>query len=328
MKADKPVVLVTERIAEPGLRTLSNSCEVCAPWQKGRPPDDRELAMADAIIVRLFKVTEAVMAAAPKMKVIGKHGVGVDNVDLPAATKRGIPVVFTPSAQTMANAVAEHAVQMMLALARQTVAADRSVREGRFEERRLFESIELSGKTLGIVGLGVIGSRVAEICHKGFNMDVLAFDPHPSPRSVQIPVNLVGTLRELLVRSDVVSLHLPSTPETLHMINAESLAYMRPSALLVNTSRGSVVDATALSEALHRGNIQGAAMDVFEWEPPPMDHPLFAAPRTLFSPHVASSTGDSLQRMAQLVVRQAIQVLRGERPDFVANPAVYQSTAI
>ena len=121
--------------------------------------------MADAIIVRLFKVTEAVLRAAPILKVIGKHGVGVDNVDLPAATRRGIPVVFTPSAQTMANAVAEHAVQMMLALARQTVAADRLVREARFEDRRSLEGIELSGKTLGVVGFGVIGAKVAEICH-------------------------------------------------------------------------------------------------------------------------------------------------------------------
>lgn len=324
--AGKPVVLVTERIAEVGLRTLGESCEVCAPWQQGRPPGDHELAMADAIIVRLFKVTEAVLGAAPKLKVIGKHGVGVDNVDLPAATRRGIPVVFTPSAPTMANAVAEHAVQMMLALARQTVAADRLVREARFEDRRSLEGIELSGKTLGVVGLGVIGARVAEICHNGFNMRVLAYDPYPSPRSVQTPVTRVGTLRQLLEQSDVVSLHVPSTPETLHMINAETLGYMRPSALMVNTSRGSVVNMLALSEALHRGSLQAAATDVFEVEPPPPDHPIFSAPRTLFSPHVASSTGASLERMAQLVVRQVNQVLRGERPEFVANPAAYERT--
>ncbi len=327
MIADKPIVLITERIAEVGLQTLSAECEICAPWREGQLPGDHDLAIADAIIVRLFNVTEAVLAAAPKLKVIGKHGVGVDNVDLTAATRLGIPVVFTPSALTMANAVAEHAVQLMLALARQSVVADRLVREARFDDRRSITGIELSGKTLGIIGLGVIGTRVAEICHNGFNMQVLAYDPYHSSQAGRLPITLVGSLRELLEQSDVVSLHVPATPETHHLVNAETLGYMRPSAMLVNTARGSVVDTVALSEALSRGHLYGAALDVFETEPPPIDHPILAAPRTLFTPHISSSTGAALERMAQLVARQVLLILKGERPEFVANPEAFQSAA-
>jgi D-3-phosphoglycerate dehydrogenase / 2-oxoglutarate reductase len=322
--ADKPVVLITERIAEAGMQTLSPECQICAPWQEGRLPDDNDLAVADGLIVRLFKVTEAVLAAAPKLKVIGRHGVGVDSVDLTTATKRGIPVVFTPSALTMANAVAEHTVQLMLALARQSVAADRMVREGRFDDRKTLIGIELSGKTLGIVGLGVIGAKIAEICRNGFNMQVLAFDPYRSPQAGESTVTLVGSLRELLEQSDVVSLHVPATPETHHLINAETLGHMRPSAMLVNAARGSVVDTVALAEALRRGHLHGAALDVFEQEPPPIDHPILAAPRTLFTPHVASSTGGSLERMAEVVARQVLLTLKGERPEFVANPTVFE----
>ncbi len=323
--ADKPIVLITERIAEVGLQTLSAECEICAPWQEGRFPGDHDLAIADAIIVRLFNVTEAVLAASPKLKVIGKHGVGVDNIDLNYATRRGIPAVFTPSALTMANAVAEHAVQLMLALARQSVAADRLVREARFEDRRSITGIELSRRTLGIVGLGVIGRRVAEVCHNGFNMQVLAYDPYQAPQAGKLPITPVESLRELLEQSDVVSLHVPATAETHHLINAETLGYMRPSAILVNTARGSVVDTVALSEALSRGHLHGAALDVFEMEPLPIDHPILSAPRTLFTPHISSSTGASLERMAQLVARQVLLVLKGERPEFVANPEVFEN---
>ena len=182
---EKPVVLVTERIADVGLQLLEESCEVCAPWRQNRTYTEEELGAADAVIVRLCRITAAVLSAAPKLKVIGRHGAGLDNVDLKAATERGIPVVFTPSAQTMANAVAEHTVQMMLALARHTVAADKVVREGHFEQRSSLQGVELCQKTLGIIGLGAIGARVAEICHKGLGMRIMAYDPYvkepPSP---------------------------------------------------------------------------------------------------------------------------------------------------
>jgi D-3-phosphoglycerate dehydrogenase len=307
-----------------GLQLLDESCQVCAPWRQERSPTEAELGAADAIIVRIFKITEAVLAAAPKLRVVGRHGAGLDSVDLKAATEKRIPVVFTPSAQTMANAVAEQKVQLMLALARHAVAADKFVREGHFAQRSSLQGAELYGRTLGVVGLGAIGARVAEICQEGFRMRVVAYDPYTEEQPSQTAFTLVQSLRDLLQQSDVVTLHLPSTPETFHLINAETLGYMKRSALLINTARGAVVDTIALAEALNHGHLLGAALDVFEKEPPPLDHPLMSAPRTIFSPHIGSSTGAAMERIAELVARQVIQVLNGERPAFVANPAVFE----
>ena len=321
---EKPLVLVTERIADVGLQLLEKSCEVCAPWRQDRTYTEGELGAADAVIVRLCRITAGVLSVAAKLKVIGRHGAGLDNVDLKAATERGIPVVFTPSALTMANAVAEHTVQMMLALARHTVMADKVVREGRFEQRSSLQGVELCQKTLGIIGLGAIGVRVAEICHKGFGMRILAYDPYVDGSPPQLDITLVHSLTELLEQADVVTLHLPSTAETSYMIDAGTLRCMKPSALLINTARGAVVDTVALAEALRRGELLGAALDVFEKEPLPLDHPLLSAPRTLFSPHIGSSTGAAMEKMAELVAHQVVQVLRGERPQFVANPEVFE----
>jgi D-3-phosphoglycerate dehydrogenase len=322
---EKPLVLVTERIADVGLQLLEESCEVCAPWREGRTYTEGELGAADAVIVRLCRITAAVLSVAGKLKVIGRHGAGLDNVDLKAATERGIPVVFTPSALTMANAVAEHTVQMMLALARHAVMADKVVREGHFEQRSSLQGLELRQRTLGIIGLGAIGERVAEICHQGLGMRILAYDPYVHGRPPQSDITLVHSLPELLEQADVVTLHVPSTAETSHMIDGNALHCMKRSALLINTSRGAVVDTTALAEALCHGELLGAALDVFEKEPPPLDHPLLSAPRTLFSPHIGSSTGASMEKMAELVARQVVQVLKGERPQFVGNPEVFES---
>jgi D-3-phosphoglycerate dehydrogenase len=321
----KPHVLLTEPIAEVGMQFLSQSCEIIAPWRFGRAYSAEELARADALIIRLTKVTAGMLSEAPKLKVIGRHGVGIDNVDVQAATARRIPVVFTPSALTMVNAVAEHAVQLMLALARQAVAADQMVRAGRFGERSSLLGLELYQKTLGIIGLGAIGRRVAEICQKGLGMRIIAYDPYLKELPAQMEITLAPSLPELLEQADVVTLHLPATTTTTHLLGAEALARMKPSALLINTARGGIVDTVALAQALHGGRLLGAALDVFEEEPPSPDHPLLTAPRTLFSPHVASMTSGSMARMAELVARQVVQILRGERPEHVANPEVFES---
>jgi D-3-phosphoglycerate dehydrogenase len=319
----KPIVLVCEPIADVGLQVLSKSCEVSAPWKHGRAYTAEELASAEGVIIRLAKVGAEFMNAAPKLKVIGRHGVGVDNVDLKAATERGIAVVFTPSALTMVNAVAEQTVQLMLALGRHAVAEDQIVRQGRWSERSSLMGVEFYQKTLGVVGLGAIGRRVAEICQKGLGMKIVAYDPYLKVAPAGMEVTLANSLLELLQQADAVTLHLPSTPETAHLIGAKELATMKPTALLINAARGGIIDSVALAEALHRGHLFGAALDVFEEEPPAANHPLMTAPRTLFSPHVASMTGGSMARMAELVSRQVVQVLNGERPPHVANPAVY-----
>jgi D-3-phosphoglycerate dehydrogenase len=320
----KPNVLVTEPISDVGMEVLEQACEIIAPWKQGRAFTPEELAAAEGVIIRLTKFPAATISAAPRLKVIGRHGVGVDNVDLKAATERKIPVVFTPSALTMVNAVAEHTVQLMLALARHAVAYDHMVREGRWAERSSLMGVEFWQKTLGVVGLGAIGRKVAEICQKGLGMKLIAYDPYVKVPPADLEVTLVGSLRLLMEQADVVTLHLPATAETSYLIDAEALARMRPTALLINAARGRIVDTIALAEALERGKILGAALDVFEDEPPPVTHPLLKAPRTLFSPHVASMTSSSMARMAELVARQVVQVLTGERPAHVANPAVFE----
>ena len=322
---EKPIVLVAEPIAEVGLEILRQSCEIITPWQAGRKYTPEELAKANGIIIRLAKVTAEVMSAAPQLKVIGRHGVGVDNVDLKAATARGLPVVFTPSALTMVHAVAEQTVQLMLALGRHAVAEDQFVRQNRWGERSSLLGVEFYQKTLGVVGLGAIGKKVATICQKGLGMKIVAYDPFVKVAPPDLEVTLVDSLLEVLQQADVVTLHLPSTAETAYLIGAKELAAMKPTALLVNAARGSIVDSVALAEALQRGHLFGAALDVFEEEPPAPDHPLLTAPRTLFSPHVASMTGGSMARMAELVARQVVQVLSGERAPYVANPDVYAS---
>ena len=321
----KPIVLVAEQIADVGLQILSQSCEIITPWKQGRAYAAEELAAAEGIVIRLAKVGTDLMNAAPKLKVIGRHGVGVDNVDLKAATERGIPVVFTPSALTMVNAVAEQTVQLMLALARHAVAADQIVRQGRWRERSSLLGVEFYQKTLGVIGLGAIGKKVAAICQRGLGMKVVAYDPYVKVPPPVLEITLVDSLLEVLQQADVATLHLPSTAETAKLIGAKELAAMKPTALLVNAARGGIVDSVALAEALHRGHLFGAALDVFEEEPPAPDHPLMTAPRTLFSPHVASMTSGSMARMAELVSRQVVQVLTGERPAHVANPAVFDS---
>jgi D-3-phosphoglycerate dehydrogenase len=324
----KPIVLVADPIADAGMNVLSQSCEVIAPWRLSRSYTAEELASANGVIIRLTKFTASTLGAAPNLKVIGRHGVGVDNIDLKAATERRVPVVFTPSALTMVNAVAEQTVMLMMAMARHAVAADQIVREGRWAQRGSLLGIEFHEKTLGVIGLGAIGSRVAAICHSGLAMKIVGFDPYVKEAPPSLVIALMDSLLEVLQQADVVTLHLPSTPETAHLIGAKELAAMKPTALLINAARGSIVDSVALAQALHRGHLFGAALDVFEEEPPGLDHPLLTAPRTLFSPHVASMTGGSMARMAELVARQVVQVLSGERPQHVANPEVYEGSAV
>jgi D-3-phosphoglycerate dehydrogenase len=310
-------VLITEPITEVGLKLLEPSCDLFTPWRERRSFNEEELASADGLIVRLVPVDAALISRAPNLKVVGRHGVGLDSVDLAAASARGIAVVYTP--RVNANSVAEHAVNLLLALARHTVRADATTRTNRFDLRGQLVGMELRHKVLGIVGMGAVGTRLAEICSRGFGMKVVAFDPCLTARPLEPAVTYVNTLEDLLRQADVVSLHLPLTEETRHLINARTLGLMKPSALLINTARGSVVDTQALAAALEANQIQGAALDVFEDEPLPAGHPILSAPRTVLTPHIASSTRDAMDAMAYEVALQVLQVLRGERPASLAN---------
>ncbi len=285
------------------------------------------LSTADALMVRLFPVTAEVLAGAPRLRVIGRHGVGYDTVDITAASARGIPVVYTPNANS--DAVAEHCVMLMLAVARRLLDVEEAVRQRNWERGRDWTrqraGMELRGQTLGIVGLGEVGRRVAHLCGTGFGMTVLACDPFVAPERWPPHVGRRDGLEALLAESDIVTLHAPLSPDTHHLINAQRLARMKPGSILINTARGGLVDEVALEAALASGRLGGVGLDVLEREPPPVDHPLLRSDRRLvmLTPHIAGVSDRSLQRMAQLVCDGVLAVLRGERPANVVNPEVW-----
>ena len=320
----RPIVFVPEPIAACGMALLEAACDCAAPWAEGRVPSDAEaremLRGADAVIVRLFEIGATDLEQCPRLKVIAKHGVGVDNIDCDAATARGIPVVFTPKAN--ANSVAEHTIGLMLALARNVVPASIALRDGRFADRSQFIGVELAGRTLGIVGLGRIGSRVAEIAAKGLAMKVCGYDPYVAAGAYSGPAERLASLDELLAAADFLTLHVGLAAETRHLLDDRRLARLKPGCRVLNTSRGAVIDERALIRALDEGRIAGAALDVFEEEPIAADHPLCRAPNVLMTPHIASSSRESMDRMATDCAQGVVDVLRGGRPADVVNPDV------
>jgi D-3-phosphoglycerate dehydrogenase len=265
------------------------------------------------------------MDAAPHLKGVVTFGSGCDHLDLAAATERGIYISNTRGAN--AEAVAELAISMMLNLMRQTCRAESLVRAGEWRQGTAFPSWlsgrELAGKTLGILGLGTIGRRVARIA-RGFNMRVLAYDPYLSSTTA---VDLGAEWVELPVifrQSDVVTIHVPLTTETRPLVTAERLAWMKRTAYLINLSRGPVVDESALVEALHQGRIAGAGLDVFEVEPLPPGHPLLILDNVVFTPHFAGGTVEAKQRQSMAVAKQVLQIVAGKVPDNLVNRAVLE----
>jgi D-3-phosphoglycerate dehydrogenase len=307
-------VAVPEPIHEDAVAVLEREVEVLAGGA---------LADADGIIVRLTPVSGELLRRAPRLAVIGKHGVGLDNIDVVAATAAGVPVVFAPDTAT--EAVAEFVVMQMLRLARDPLPAEKELRQGRFREgRQRARGSELHGKAIGVVGLGRIGVRVAEICSGGFCMRVVAYDPYVSPAAVAgRDVELAADLDSLLRTADFVSVHVPLADATRGLIGARELALLKPGAYLVNCARGGVVDEGALFDALRRGALAGAAVDVFADEPPAASHPLLTLDNVLATPHVAGSTAESLRATAVTVAEDVLRVLRGERPLNLANAEVW-----
>lgn len=264
------------------------------------------LDRAEALLVRSsVKVTKDVLAAASRLKVIGRAGIGVDNIDCAAATKLGVVVMNTPGGN--ATSVAEHTMALMLGLARPIAAANASTKAGRWEKKR-FKGREVFGKTLGIVGFGSIGRQVAERA-KPFGMKVCAYDPFvSSDAAVDAGVDLLD-LDSLLAEADFISLHLSLTPETKGFVNSETLAKMRDGACIINCARGGLVDSAALEEALHSGKVRGAALDVFEQEPPG-DSPLFAYEQVLATPHIGGSTAEAQVKVGLKIAAQVRDFLK------------------
>lgn len=277
------------------------------------------VAGADALTVRVGELTEDVLDAAPNLRVISRHGVGYDNVPVDYCTKRGIAVAVTADANS--TSVAEHAIHLMLAAARVGMQADAEIRKGNYGIRSRLIGLELCGKTLLVVGHGRIGRRVADLA-AAFGMNVLVHDPYvPLPDSAGH--SAVMRLEDGLERADIVTLHLPLTDETRGLLGPGELDLLRKSAIVVNVSRGGLVDETALLERVADGRLFGAGLDTFVEEPLPDDSPLLAEPRIVLSPHSASFTDNSLRAMGKLTVRNAIDGIDGTLdPRMVINPQV------
>ena len=272
----------------------------------------------DGIIVRsTTRITPRVLEAAPRLKVIGRAGVGVDNIDVPAATARGVVVMNTPFGNT--TSAAEHSVAMLLALARNIPRADQKLRGGEWDKKS-FTGVELSGKTLGVVGLGKIGQKVARAA-LGLDMRVLAFDPFvTAERAEEIGVEL-GELDQLLTQSDFLTLHVPLNEKTGNLIGAGALARMKPSARIINVSRGGVVDEDALCAALRENRIAGAALDVYSREPV-TGSPLFDLPNVVATPHLGASTEEAQERVAEDVARQFVTFFKEGRAVNAVNLSI------
>lgn len=319
-------VLVTDAVALSGLGPLldKDDFELVSVDDSAGEEFRSALATADALIVRsATRVTGEMLALAPRLKAVGRAGVGVDNVDIVAATKHGVAVFNAPGGNTVA--AAELTIGLLISVARNIPAAEASVRSGRWT-RAEFKGVELRGKTLGLIGAGRIGSEVAARC-KAFDMQVIAYDPYLSPtRAEGLGIEMVG-LEDVLRRSDFVSIHVPLTAETEGIIGSAALEQLKKTAFLVNSSRGGVVDEEALAKALHNGDIAGAALDVFDTEPLPADSPLRTAPHLVLTPHLGASTVEAQEGVATEVAHKIELLLEtGNRADAINSFELDQMT--
>jgi D-3-phosphoglycerate dehydrogenase / 2-oxoglutarate reductase len=304
-----PRILVAERLAPAGLELLATVGEVVDGASLDRSALLDAVTDVDALVVRSATQVDAeLIARADSLRVIGRAGVGVDNVDVAAATRRGILVCNAPQSNIVS--AAEHSVALLLAIARNVPQAHAALVEGRWERSR-FGGVELDGKTLGVLGFGRIGQLVAARA-RGLGMRILAFDPHVTrERFRELGATSAASVDEVLESSDFITLHLPLTAETHHLISHEALARMRPDARLINAARGSLVDTAALVDALKRGAIGGAALDVFEQEPLPADSPLLGLANVVVTPHLAASTTEAQDRAGVQVAEQVVAALNG-----------------
>lgn len=314
-------ILVADRLSPAGLDVLTRQKEFEVTAEGGMPPDELKEAVAgfDALIVRSStKVTADIIAAAESLKVIGRAGIGVDNIDLGAATRNGIVVMNTP--QENAIAAAEHTISLMMSLARKVPQAAASMKAGKWEKNK-FIGKEVLNKTLGLIGIGNIGGLVAERA-MGLKMNVIAHDPHIPPQTASRKGIPLVPLDELFSRSDFVSLHVPLTEETRNMINAEALRKMARGSMLINCARGGIVNENDLYEALASGHLGGAALDVFEREPA-IQNPLCELDNVICTPHLGASTIEAQENVAVAIAEQIAEyLLHGTIRNAVNVPSV------
>ena len=324
---DVPKILVADPISERGVAELAAGGALAVTVKTGLKEDQllEIIGEYSGLVVRSqTKATAKLLAAATKLRAIGRAGVGVDNVDVEAATKAGIIVMNTPGGNTVSTA--ELAFSLLMALARNIPQADATMKAGKWD-RKKFEGTELNGKTLAIIGMGRIGTEVAKRA-MAFGMTVLAYDPYLSAsRATALQVELVEKLDDLLPRADFITLHMPSTPETHHMLGAGQIAKMKKGVRIINAARGDLIEVAALAEALKSGHVGGAALDVYEVEPPAEDFPLRDLPNVILTPHLGASTAEAQENVG-IEVAQAIRaaLLEGEIRNAVNMPSIDAKT--
>jgi D-3-phosphoglycerate dehydrogenase len=313
-----PVVLIAEPLSPTAVALLAEEFDVREVDGAVRSALLPAMADADAVIVRSATLIDGeALAAAPRLKVVARAGIGLDNVDVEAATSRGVLVVNAPQSNIIS--AAEHAIALLLAVARRVPAAHASLTSGEWKRSR-FTGVELAGKTVGVLGLGRIGVLVAQRL-AAFGVTLLAYDPYvPAARAAQLGVTLLP-LDQVLVGSDIVTVHLPKTPETIGLLGKEELAALRPGAIVVNAARGGLVDEDALAEALRSGHLGGAGVDVFVQEPATAS-PLFGLPNVVVTPHLGASTVEAQEKAGTAVARSVRLALRG---DFVPDAVNVQA---
>jgi len=317
-------ILVADPISEKGIELLKSVPSFDVEVKLGLKAEAdfaAAAADADAIIVRSgVKVTAKVMEAAPKLKVVGRAGVGVDNIDIPTASKRGVVVMNTPGGNTISTA--EQAFTLMMSLARKTPQAHASMVAGKFD-RKSYSGTEVYGKTLAVLGMGRIGAEFAKRA-LAFGMKVVAYDPYLSKsRAESLGVELRDDLDEAVKDADFITMHMPLTPETKHMINEKRIVILKKGVRIINCARGGLIDDNALAAALESGQVGGAALDVYEVEPPPADYPVMKAPNTVFTPHLGAST-DEAQENVGTEIAEAVKnhLLEGTVVNAVNMPNV------
>lgn len=300
-------VVVAEALAEEAIAALRRRCDVEVLAGADRDTLIAAVGDAEALLVRSgTSVDEELIGAAPKLEVIGRAGVGLDNIDVEAAAARGITVVNAPDASTIS--AAEHTMALLLAQARRIPEADASLRAGRWD-RKALQGVELSGKTLGVIGFGRIGSQVAQRA-RAFGMRIVAYDPLISDEQAEAAGAELSSFEQVLTEADFLTIHAPRTDDTEQLLDAEALARMKPTARIVNVARGGIVDEAALAEAVANGTIAGAAIDVFAVEPTTQS-PLFDHPAIVVTPHLGASTAEAQVRAGMSTVEAVLAALDG-----------------
>jgi len=311
-------VLIPQDITEPGKKYLEeHDCEIRILDDCSENNICKNVVDCDAILSRTAILSKEVFDSGKKLKVVVKHGVGYDNIDIGEATKHHIQVCYTPEANS--RSVAEHTMALILACANKLVYMDRITRNGQWELRNEIRTMNIGKKTLGIIGYGRIGRLVAKAAANGFDMQILVYNHHPSKNDLPDYVTECSDIDEVFMKSDFVSIHTPLTADTIKLVNKDRIKMMKNTAFLINTARGAEMDETALYQALYEGTIAGAALDVFEEEPASKTNPLFKLDNVIVSPHNGALTQESVSQMGLDAAKGIVEVLYGKTVTWPVN---------